>query len=131
VPACLRMALSAFGVELSEEKLREICDCTPAFGTSALEAVKAARRLGFAASAKYTLTFAELKALVEGERYPIAFIDMLPISGIRQAHAVLVSSINETTITVYDPEYGERTLSIQSFNAAWAIRHNLVILIER
>jgi hypothetical protein len=93
--------------------------------------VDAARRLGFPASAKYTLTFAELKALVEGERYPIAFIDMLPISGIRQAHAVLVSSINEATITVYDPEYGERPLSFQSFNAARAIHHNLVPLVER
>jgi predicted double-glycine peptidase len=77
------------------------------------------------------LSFAELGALVEGGRHPIAFIDLRPISGIRQAHAVVVVSVRDTEVTVYDPEYGERSLSHQSFNTAWALRHNLAILVER
>ncbi|MBD2772913.1 cysteine peptidase family C39 domain-containing protein [Iningainema tapete] len=50
VPACLRMMLSAFEVDISEAQLRELCDCTP-FGTEALKAVDAVRELGFSSAA--------------------------------------------------------------------------------
>jgi ABC-type bacteriocin/lantibiotic exporter with double-glycine peptidase domain len=42
VPACLRMVLSSFGLEISETELRDRCDCNP-FGTDALKAVDMAR----------------------------------------------------------------------------------------
>ena len=32
VPACLRIALSSFNVEITEERLGELCDCTPVLG---------------------------------------------------------------------------------------------------
>jgi predicted double-glycine peptidase len=101
------------------------------FGTDALQAIKAAHQLGFTSTAKHTLSFDELRALVEDGQYPIAFIDLRPISGIKQAHAVVVISIGDAIVIVYDPEYGERSLSSQSFSMAWALRHNLAILIER
>jgi ABC-type bacteriocin/lantibiotic exporter with double-glycine peptidase domain len=129
VPACLRIALSSFGFEITEERLRELCDCTPVFGTDALQAIKAAHQLGFNGTAKYTLSFGELRALVEDAKYPIAFIDLRPISGIKQAHAVVVVSVSDSAVIVYDPEYGERALSHQSFNMAWALRHNLAIVV--
>ncbi|RUT06603.1 hypothetical protein DSM106972_028600 [Dulcicalothrix desertica PCC 7102] len=44
VPACLRMVLSVFEVDMSEAELRQLCDSTP-FGTEALKAVDAVRNL--------------------------------------------------------------------------------------
>jgi hypothetical protein len=42
VPACLRMVLSAFEVDMSEAELRQLGNCT-LFGTEALKAVDAIR----------------------------------------------------------------------------------------
>lgn len=65
------MVLSGFGLDLTEERLRELCDCSPLFGTSAVRAAEAARSLGFAGTAKYTLQYDELQSLVVDGRYPI------------------------------------------------------------
>ena len=43
VPACLRMVLAGLGLDLTEKRLRELCDCSPLFGTQALRAIGAAR----------------------------------------------------------------------------------------
>jgi ABC-type bacteriocin/lantibiotic exporter with double-glycine peptidase domain len=131
VPACLRMALSGFGLDLTEERLRELCDCSPLFGTEAMRAVDAARGLGFAGTAKYTLRYEELRSLVEGGRYPIAYISLEAIGGTEESHAVVVIEADDEAVTVYDPLHGERRLPRQSFSTGWASRHNLVILVER
>ena len=122
---------SGFGLDISEEELRRLCDCTSTFGTDALQAVMAARQLGFTGAAKYTLRFDELRTLVESGKCPIAFISLEPIGGREESHAVVVVGASETAIIVYDPLHGELTLSHQSFTTAWALRHNLVVLIER
>lgn len=131
VPACLRMVFSGFGLDLSEERLRELCDCTALFGTDALRAVEAARSLGYAGAAKYTLSYDELRRLVEDGRNPIAFLSLEAIGGTEESHAVVVVEAGDATVTVYDPLYGERAISQQSFSTAWATRRNLMILIER
>ena len=76
------MVLGSFGVDISESALRTRCDCTP-YGTDALMAVDAARALGFVKTAKYTLSLAELKTVVAGGHYPIVFVDLNPIDGLR------------------------------------------------
>lgn len=131
VPACLRMVLAGLGLDLTEERLRELCDCNPLFGTEAMRAVEAARGLGFAGSAKYTLRYDELRGLVDGGRYPVAYISLEAIGGTEESHAVLVIEADDEAVTVYDPLHGERRLSRQSFTTAWAARRNLVILVER
>ena len=90
MPACLRMVFSGFGLDLTEEQLRELCDCSPLFGTEAMRAVEAARGLGFAGTAKYTLRYDELRRLVEGDRYPVAYISLEAIGGTEESHAVVV-----------------------------------------
>jgi ABC-type bacteriocin/lantibiotic exporter with double-glycine peptidase domain len=125
------MALSGFGLDLTEERLRELCDCSPLFGTEAMRAVDAARGLGFAGTAKYTLRYEELRSLVEGGRYPIAYISLEAIGGTEESHAVVVREADDEAVTVYDPLHGERRLPRQSFSTGWASRHNLVILVER
>ncbi|MCA1566049.1 MAG: YopT-type cysteine protease domain-containing protein [Acidobacteria bacterium] len=130
VPACLRMVLSGFGLDLTEGRLRELCDCSPIFGTDAMRAVEAARGRGFVRTAKYTLQYDELRSLVADGRHPIAYLSLEAIGGTEESHAVVVIEADDQTITVYDPLYGERRISRQSFAAAWAARRNLAILVE-
>jgi ABC-type bacteriocin/lantibiotic exporter with double-glycine peptidase domain len=125
------MVLAGLGLDLTEERLRELCDCSPLFGTEALRAVEAARGLGFAGTAKYTLRYDELCGLVEGSRYPVAYISLEAIGGTEESHAVVVVEADDDAVTVYDPLHGERRLSLQSFTTGWAARRNLVILVER
>src|SRR6266404_9552596 len=88
VPACLRMVLLTFGVDMPESELIVRCDST-ILGTNALRAVDAARQLGFAASAKHTLTLDELRDIVAAGLYPIAFVSLLPIDARDDEHAII------------------------------------------
>src|SRR5215216_1576709 len=130
VPACLRMVLASFGVDVSETRLRQLCDCTT-FGTEALKAVDVARQLGFAQSAKYTLTIDELENLIAAGHYPIVFVNLLPVDAVEDAHALVVLALSKAAVTVYDPLYRERTLPRETFCAAWAMMHGLAIIIEK
>lgn len=130
VPACLRMVLSSLGHEISEAELRLLCDCTFE-GTTALKAVDAARQLGFRSTRKHNLSLTELNDLVSDGSTPIVFVEMYPIAGIFQVHAMIVTKVTPFSIQVVDPETAERTLPLQVFNAAWEYRQNLAILIEK
>jgi ABC-type bacteriocin/lantibiotic exporter with double-glycine peptidase domain len=125
------MVLAGFGLDLTEVRLRELCDCSPIFGTNAMSAVEAARGLGFSSTAKYTLGYEELCSLVEGGKYPIAYLSMEAIGGTEESHTVVVIEADGETVTFYDPLHGERRISRQSFTTGWAARRNLVILVER
>ncbi|OLE53718.1 MAG: hypothetical protein AUG51_11725 [Acidobacteria bacterium 13_1_20CM_3_53_8] len=116
--------------DVTEERLRELCDCSPLFGTVAMRAVEAVRGLGFAGTAKYTLQYDELQSLVAGGQYPIAYLSLEAIGGTEEAHAVVVVEADDQAVTVYDPLHGERRISRQSFSTAWVARRNIVILIE-
>jgi ABC-type bacteriocin/lantibiotic exporter with double-glycine peptidase domain len=131
VPACLRMVLGSFGLDLTEDDLRARCDCTSLYGTDALKAVEATRQLGFAGTAKYTLSPSELRTLVSIGHYLIVFVDLRPIDGIADNHALVIIGFSPQEVTVLDPISGERMLSLQTFHTAWAMRHNITILIER
>ncbi len=124
------MVLAGHGLEMSEAALRTLCDCT-VFGTEALNAVDAVRRLGFAQTMKATLSMAELADQSRRGSYPIVFVNTLPLDGIKGGHAVVVLDIQQAEVTVYDPFHGERVLSRDPFTTAWAIMHNLVILVQR
>ena len=130
MPACLRTVLASFGLDVSESELRTLCDTT-IFGTAALKAVDAARALGFTGTAKHNLTLEELTAAVDAGLYPIVFVNLDPISGKDAAHAFVVVEASATGILVYDPLYGERTLSRETFRAAWALMRNVAVLVAR
>ena len=124
------MVLSAFFFEITEAELREACDCT-IFGTDALKAVDAARNLGFKGTGKHTLSLEQLAEVIDSGRYPIVFVSMLPVDGIRETHSLVVVEINQRDIIVYDPAKGERTLSAQAFTVAWECRSNIAIIVDR
>ena len=129
VPACLRMVLAGLGMTITEAELRRLCDCT-IDGTRALPALDAVRSLGFLKSSKQTLAFGELTELLEQGHYPIVFVEMYPIDGIYQIHALVILSISEFTVQVYDPARGERLIAPDIFNVAWKLRHHLALIVE-
>ena len=89
------MVLSSFGQQISEAELRDLCDCTP-FGTEALNAVDAARRLGFSQTGKYTLSLNELETLVnDAMNYPIVYVDTLLLEGMRGGHSLVVVAVTQ------------------------------------
>jgi ABC-type bacteriocin/lantibiotic exporter with double-glycine peptidase domain len=120
------MVLASFGITKSEAELRDLCDCTP-FGTDALQATDAARKLGFVNTAKCTLTWDDLVNQISQGSYPIVFINLFPIDGIKSRHTVVIVSFNETGITIYDPLQGQRVLPKSTFETAWAMMNNLSI----
>jgi ABC-type bacteriocin/lantibiotic exporter with double-glycine peptidase domain len=124
------MVLYDLGVDVSESELRIRCDCT-ILGTDALKAVDAARQLGFTRSRKYTLGLHELREVSALGRHPIAFVSLLPIDAREDTHAVVVLRIDQRDTIVLDPLAGERAIPLDSFRAAWAMRHNLALIIER
>ena len=124
------MVLASLGIERSESALRALCDCTP-FGTEALNAVDAARQLGFPGTGKHTLSPSELEAQVHNGLYPIVFVNMRPIDGTPGSHALVVLAIELSRVLVYDPLHGERDLSRATFESAWAMMHGLTLLVQR
>jgi len=124
------MVFSSFGFEITEAELREACDCTQ-LGTDALQAIDAARRLGFTRTSKHTLNIDELTGLVKGGDYPIVFVNLLPIEGVREYHALVVTDFHKDSVEVFDPAKGVRALNVDVFAAAWKMRHHLTIIVEK
>ncbi len=93
--------------------------------------VDAARQLGFAKTAKHTLSINDLETLVANGQFSIVFIDLRPIQGFKEAHALVVIGISDLAAQVYDPAKGERFVARQTFGTAWAMRHNLAIIVEK
>ena len=131
VPACLRMVLSSFGVDLSEEQLCKLCDCTAFGGTDALKVVDAARQLGFCNTIKSTLSMEELLTQINSGCYPIVYVNLLPIDGYKSSHAMIVIEVEESDISVYDPLQGKRKISRSIFEKAWMIQRNLSIMVQK
>lgn len=122
------MVLSHLGVTKTENELRELCDCT-IFGTSALELVLAARRLGFAASSKHTLTLADLIELTENGYFPIVYVVSAPHVPAPDVHSFVVVSVMPESIEVLDPQEGPRILDTDEFLESWSPINNLAIVI--
>jgi hypothetical protein len=101
------MVLAAQGQIVSESELRERCDCT-FLGTEALNAVDAMRAMGFSNSSKCTLKITELIVKLNAGLYPIVFVNLLPIDGINDPHAIVVTAIDEDEVQVSDPLQGDR-----------------------
>ncbi len=100
-------------------------------GTDALKAVDAARQLGFPGTGKHNLSLDELRALVDHGHFPIVYVNLYPIDGSYERHALVVVEISDEAATVFDPMRGECCLQIETFSAAWRIQRNLTILILR
>jgi len=116
---------------MDEAQLRRLTNCSP-LGTDAFQLIEAARHLGFPASRKYTLaSVEELRVVIDEGSFPIVYIDMWPLQGglSGQYHAVVVVDIGSDSVTVLDPQIGERRLPQEDLQAAWAAMRFLTIVI--
>ncbi|HLE62572.1 MAG TPA: hypothetical protein VI750_05525 [Pyrinomonadaceae bacterium] len=62
--------------------------------------------------------------------YPIVYVSLAPIDGVSVTHALVLLEMDESAVTVLDPLQGKRKISLPTFSAAWAMRHNVAILIR-
>lgn len=113
------MVLASFGLNQSEDELRELCDCT-IFGTSAIALIRTARALGLTASRKYSLTLAELREFTGQGYFPIVFVVLLADSLSPDVHALVVISVSAEEIAVFDPQQGPQQLSLEVFSEMWS-----------
>jgi ABC-type bacteriocin/lantibiotic exporter with double-glycine peptidase domain len=126
------MVLGGFGLQMDEDQLRSLTDCTP-LGTDAFQLVEAARQLGFTASRKYTLSsIDDLARLLDEGLYPIVYVDLWPIRGGQsgQIHSLVVVRIEQGKVMVLDPIVGETNHMLDEFQAAWAEMRFLTIVIS-
>ncbi len=123
------MVLATKGYTVNEPILRERCDCT-FLGTDALKAVDALRAMGFSNSTKCTMRLTELIMELNVGIYPIVFVNLLPIDGVNEPHAVVVTAIDEDNVNLCDPLQGERLIPRSTFDTAWAMMKNLTILVQ-
>jgi ABC-type bacteriocin/lantibiotic exporter with double-glycine peptidase domain len=123
------MVLASKGHILSEAELRKYCDCT-FLGTEALNAVDALKLMGFSNSSKRMLRIAELIVKLNSGLYPIVFVNLLPIDGVNDAHAMVIIEVDDNEVQVCDPLQGERLLPRSTFDTAWAMMRNLAILVQ-
>ena len=131
LPACLRMVLSAYGVEASEIDLRKSCRWDPLLATSSTAVVTAARQMGFTRSREdYGLRLYDLRDLVRRGGFPTLSIQLQPY-GLIGDHAQVVASVTAGHIEVYDPLLGRMRTRHETLDDAWKLGGYLTILIER
>jgi ABC-type bacteriocin/lantibiotic exporter with double-glycine peptidase domain len=124
------MVLSHLNLSVSEAELRARCDCT-IFGVDAPIAVDVARQFGFSKTDIRNLSPDELQTILAEGRYPIVYINQLPIDGREGAHVLVAIEIENDAATVYDPAQGERLLPLSPFLKAWGLKRNLAIIVDK
>jgi ABC-type bacteriocin/lantibiotic exporter with double-glycine peptidase domain len=124
------MVLSHFNLSASESELRARCDCT-IFGADAPYIADVARQLGFNKTDIQNLSPDELQILLDEGRHPIVYVNLLPIDGIEGAHTLVALEIGDDSVTVYDPDQGERLLPIGAFFKAWELKRNLAVIVDK
>ena len=124
------MVFSHFNLSVSEAELRARCDCT-IFGVDPPYAVDVARQFGFGKTDINNLSPDELQLHLDEGRYPIVYVSLLPIDAREGSQALVALEIGDDTMTVYDPDQGERILPWGAFLKAWELKRNLAIIVDK
>src|SRR5262252_8449839 len=102
LPACLRMVLAAYDLNLSERQVRELSAWSPHSAASSLGVVAAARALGFVHSREDCgLRLHDLRDALRAGLFPIVGVDLRPFGRIGQ-HAQVVVSVTSRGVRVLD-----------------------------
>lgn len=130
VPACLKMVLHHFGLEISEDELR-LRSYTTLWGTRAGDAVTCVKHFGLNAEEAHDASLENLRDWLNLERFPILFIDLQPLTGEVGRHAIVTEEISETEAIYLDPLIGRRTARRETLNTAWGLAGRRAIVIWR
>src|SRR5947208_913506 len=110
------------GLEISEARLREICECDETGTSPEKVAEAAAEHFGLTQSRTVRrFTLDQLKEALAQGVWPIVYLDLLEY-GTQNSHAVVVVEVTADKVYVLDPELdhpGERELSKDGFDDAW------------
>ena len=124
------MVLAAYDLDLSEKRLRELCDWSPQGAVSSTAVVAAARALGFIQSREdYGLRLHDLRDNLREGLFPIVGVDLLDYGRIGQ-HAQVVTSVSIRGVRVLDPLLGPFLTSLLVFENAWSASEFLTIIVQ-
>lgn len=114
-PASLKMVLSAYGINKSENYLAKLTKATRKKGCSEKNVVKAAKKLGFKGYVKQKASIKELKKLVK--RAPVIVGWTSPEEG---GHYSVVVGFKRNNILLADPHFGKiKKHPIKWFDERW------------
>jgi ABC-type bacteriocin/lantibiotic exporter with double-glycine peptidase domain len=116
------MVLECFERFEPEAYLRQLFECDES-GTSPRKVVEAVKEhFGLTKSRTDYLTLEELQEEISCGLCPIVFLDLIG-QGMQNAHAVIVTEIDENYVYVVDPDYeentGMRTFELIEFVRVW------------
>jgi predicted double-glycine peptidase len=116
-PASLRILLSHFDKNYSEEDLAKISDASSKYGTEHDGLIKAVKALGGHVFAKENGTIEELEYFIKKEKLPV-LIDWFDKDG---DHYSVIANITDKHIIIVDPasDSVKRQLDIKDFPQIW------------
>lgn len=119
-PACLRMIVSAFGKETTEDELIELCGTT-LFGTTCNQIQEAAINLGFYAETFVQISKKEVVNYINDKLPLIALVDAAELYGsMPVGHFVVILELKQKIIIYHDPAIGaNQKIHANTFLNAW------------
>lgn len=131
-PACLRMLLSFYGVDIQEEKLRDLCDVSEGRGATWFDAKRAVESVGLDFKMKVDATIGELEDLVENGVPVIVGLDIFDLGWDKhQGHTIVILQINNELV-YHDPQRGrELKIAKEKFIEVWKKRYNRLGYVEK
>ncbi|MBS1253065.1 MAG: hypothetical protein MAG451_02110 [Anaerolineales bacterium] len=127
-PACLRMVMAHWGIEVDEATLRECCK-TDGLGTVARDAVACTRRYGLRAEELRKATWDDLRRWLADGLYPILLVNLFPLDALWVFHAVVVETVTDELVTYLDPAQGQRIAEVRAFEQAWQMNRRRAIVV--
>ncbi len=114
-PASLKMVLSYFGVEKSEEELVRLSKCLKDKGAEAENLLKAAKKLGFKGFIKDYSDFKDVKKFLK-KKIPV-IVDWFSVD---EGHYSVVVGVDDKKIYLHDPELGRlKVMRLKEFKTVW------------
>lgn len=115
-PAALKMVLSYYGIEKTEEELAGLAGCTADQGASAQQLISAAKNLGLQGIIKDKASLTEIKACVVDKKIPVIVDWFWQDDG----HYSVVVDIDQENIHLLDPGLGHlRAMRLKDFYRVW------------
>lgn len=115
-PASLKILLSHYGKEFSEDELTTLCDSTIEKGTSHGGLIKAVKLLGLSYQEKADAAIQDIEGYIN-ENTPV----IVGWWSINDSHYSVVYGLDDENIYLMDPEIesGKRTIKIKDFLDVW------------
>lgn len=132
MPACIRIVLRHFGIDLAEKAISRACKTTPR-GTDQDEAAKGVAVFGVKAAKLEEASFDDITQYLQQGCPVIVFLSVLhlPYGGQVGIHAVVVNGFGAHDVSFVDPARGEEiAINRDTFLAAWGERGYLGLVIE-